>query len=191
MPFEGPETTLHTHEITMSGVPVVDLSVDGDDVEISERPLSPSEQEAVEQHGKSDEAEIEIISGYDPTDIPEADFYVIGNSISRGNAALEELLNRKANLISGPQWLHDFILKNKPALSEEYIVHIEGNLNRSDELLFREKLDEKTVQGWRDAIPLKRGGTPEDIANACVFLGSDMSAYVTGQVLQVDGGMLT
>ncbi|RXG32156.1 3-oxoacyl-[acyl-carrier-protein] reductase [Leeuwenhoekiella marinoflava] len=53
------------------------------------------------------------------------------------------------------------------------------------------KLDEKTIAGWRDAIPLKRGGTPEDIANACVFLGSDMSAYITGQVLQVDGGMLT
>ena len=52
-------------------------------------------------------------------------------------------------------------------------------------------LDEKVVQGWRDAIPLKRGGTPEDIANACVFLASDMSLYVTGQVLQVDGGMLT
>jgi 3-oxoacyl-[acyl-carrier protein] reductase len=52
-------------------------------------------------------------------------------------------------------------------------------------------LDEKTVQGWRDAIPLKRGGTPEDVANACVFLGSDMSAYITGQVLHVDGGMLT
>jgi len=53
------------------------------------------------------------------------------------------------------------------------------------------KLDEATVQGWRDAIPLKRGGTPEDIANACVFLASDMSAYITGQVLNVDGGMLT
>ena len=53
------------------------------------------------------------------------------------------------------------------------------------------KLDEKTVAGWRDAIPLKRGGTPEDIANACVFLASDLSAYITGQVLQVDGGMLT
>lgn len=53
------------------------------------------------------------------------------------------------------------------------------------------KLDEKVVAGWRDAIPLKRGGTPEDIANTCVFLGSDMSAYITGQVLQVDGGMLT
>ena len=52
-------------------------------------------------------------------------------------------------------------------------------------------LDEKAVQGWRDAIPLKRGGQPEDVANACVFLGSDMSAYVTGQVLNVDGGMLT
>ncbi len=54
-----------------------------------------------------------------------------------------------------------------------------------------EKLDEKTVQGWRDAIPLKRGGSPEDVANACLFLASDMSAYVTGQVLNVDGGMLT
>ncbi len=54
-----------------------------------------------------------------------------------------------------------------------------------------EKLDEKTVQGWRDAIPLKRGGTPEDIANACLFLAGDLSAYITGQVLHVDGGMLT
>ncbi len=54
-----------------------------------------------------------------------------------------------------------------------------------------EKLDEKVVQGWRDAIPLKRGGNPEDIANACVFLGSDLSAYITGQVLHVDGGMHT
>ncbi|GAA4324163.1 3-oxoacyl-[acyl-carrier-protein] reductase [Pontixanthobacter gangjinensis] len=54
-----------------------------------------------------------------------------------------------------------------------------------------EKLDEKTVQGWREAIPLKRGGSPEDIANACVYLGSDLSAYVTGQVLHVDGGMHT
>lgn len=53
------------------------------------------------------------------------------------------------------------------------------------------KLDEKTVQSWRDAIPLKRGGKPEDVADACVFLGSDMSTYISGQVLQVDGGMLT
>jgi len=52
-------------------------------------------------------------------------------------------------------------------------------------------LDEKTVQGWRDAIPLKRGGQPEDVANACVFLASEMSTYITGQVLNVDGGMLT
>lgn len=52
-------------------------------------------------------------------------------------------------------------------------------------------LDEKTVQSWRDAIPLRRGGSVEDVANACVFLASDMSAYITGQVIQVDGGMLT
>ena len=54
-----------------------------------------------------------------------------------------------------------------------------------------DKLNEDVVQGWRDAIPLKRGGTPEDVANACVFLASDMSAYITGQTLSVDGGMLT
>ncbi len=54
-----------------------------------------------------------------------------------------------------------------------------------------EKLDEKTVQGWRDGIPLKRGGSPEDIANACLFFASDLSSYITGQVLNVDGGMLT
>lgn len=54
-----------------------------------------------------------------------------------------------------------------------------------------DKLDEKTVQGWREGIPLKRGGSTEDIANACLFFASDLSAYVTGQVLNVDGGMLT
>jgi len=52
-------------------------------------------------------------------------------------------------------------------------------------------LDEKTVQEWRDAIPLKRGGTPDDVANLCVFLASDMSGYITGQTINVDGGMLT
>jgi 3-oxoacyl-[acyl-carrier protein] reductase len=53
------------------------------------------------------------------------------------------------------------------------------------------KLNEDVVQGWRESIPLRRGGTPEDVANACVFLACDMSAYITGQVLNVDGGMLT
>lgn len=52
-------------------------------------------------------------------------------------------------------------------------------------------LDEKVVQTWRDAIPLKRGGQPEDVANACVFLASDLSSYISGQVIQVDGGLLT
>ena len=53
------------------------------------------------------------------------------------------------------------------------------------------KLDEKIVDIWRNSIPLKRGGSPEDVANACVFLASDLSAYITGQILNVDGGMLT
>lgn len=52
-------------------------------------------------------------------------------------------------------------------------------------------LDENTVQQWRDGIPLKRGGSPDDVANACLFLASDMSGYITGQVMNVCGGMLT
>lgn len=53
------------------------------------------------------------------------------------------------------------------------------------------QLSEEVVQGWREGIPLKRGGQPEDVANACLFLASDLSSYITGQVLHVDGGMLT
>jgi 3-oxoacyl-[acyl-carrier protein] reductase len=52
-------------------------------------------------------------------------------------------------------------------------------------------LDEKVVQSWRDGIPLKRGGTSEDVANLALFLASDMSAYITGQCINVCGGMLT
>lgn len=52
-------------------------------------------------------------------------------------------------------------------------------------------LDEKVMEEWRNDVPMKRGGLPEDVANACVFLGSEMSSYVTGQVINVDGGLLT
>ncbi|MFT4033730.1 MAG: 3-oxoacyl-[acyl-carrier-protein] reductase [Siphonobacter sp.] len=50
---------------------------------------------------------------------------------------------------------------------------------------------EKAVEDWMSQIPMKRGGQPEEVADACVFLGSDLSRYITGQVLQVDGGILT
>ena len=53
------------------------------------------------------------------------------------------------------------------------------------------KLSDDVVDSWRAGIPLKRGGTPEDVANACVYLASDLSTYITGQVINVDGGMLT
>jgi len=53
------------------------------------------------------------------------------------------------------------------------------------------ELDENTVKEWAAAIPLKRAGTIDDVANLALFLGSDLSTYVTGQVIQVDGGMLT
>jgi 3-oxoacyl-[acyl-carrier protein] reductase len=53
------------------------------------------------------------------------------------------------------------------------------------------KLKEEVVKSWIDTIPLKRAGTAEDVANACIFFASDMSSYITGQTLTVCGGMLT
>lgn len=53
------------------------------------------------------------------------------------------------------------------------------------------ELDAKVIEEWKQSIPLKRSGTPEDVADCAVFLASDLSRYITGQVLQVDGGMLT
>ncbi|WP_026994042.1 3-oxoacyl-[acyl-carrier-protein] reductase [Flectobacillus major] len=53
------------------------------------------------------------------------------------------------------------------------------------------ELNEAATEEWKKSIPLKRGGQPEEVADACIFLASDMSRYITGQVIQVDGGMLT
>ncbi len=53
------------------------------------------------------------------------------------------------------------------------------------------ELDQKVVDEWKQGIPLKRAGATNEVADCVVFLGSDMSSYMTGQVLQVDGGMLT
>ncbi|MCS3867452.1 NAD(P)-dependent dehydrogenase (short-subunit alcohol dehydrogenase family) [Chryseobacterium ginsenosidimutans] len=52
-------------------------------------------------------------------------------------------------------------------------------------------LDEKATQKWNEAIPMKKLGKTTDVANACIFLGSDMANYITGQTLNVDGGLLT
>ncbi|MFM1912476.1 MAG: L-rhamnose 1-dehydrogenase [Bacteroidota bacterium] len=53
------------------------------------------------------------------------------------------------------------------------------------------ELNEATVEEWKKNIPMKRGGEAEEVAKVCLFLGSDMSSYITGQVIQVDGGLLT
>ena len=53
------------------------------------------------------------------------------------------------------------------------------------------EINEKAVEEWKQSIPLKRGGQPEEVADGVLFLASDLSRYITGQVLQVDGGMLT
>lgn len=52
-------------------------------------------------------------------------------------------------------------------------------------------LDDKAKEKWNEAIPMKKLGQTRDIANACVFLGSEMSSYITGQTINVDGGLLT
>ncbi len=51
------------------------------------------------------------------------------------------------------------------------------------------QLPEEVRKEWAEKIPLRRGGTPEDVANVCVFLGSDLSSYVSGQVINCCGGM--
>ena len=53
------------------------------------------------------------------------------------------------------------------------------------------ELSDEIVQKWIEGIPLKRGGKTEDVANLCLFLSSDLSTFITGQVINVDGGMLT
>jgi len=53
------------------------------------------------------------------------------------------------------------------------------------------KLPEEVREEWAKLIPLKRGGTPEDVSNTALFLASELSSYITGQVIQVDGGMNT
>ena len=54
-----------------------------------------------------------------------------------------------------------------------------------------ESLEDDAINNWRNQIPLKRGGEPEDVANVSMFLASDLSSYITGQVINVCGGMLT
>ena len=73
-------------------------------------------------------------------------------------------------------------LENDYQMAEDY---------RDRLLLELKHLSEDTLKSWYSSIPLKRGGKPSDIGNVCVFLGSDLSSYMTGQVLVVDGGMLT
>ncbi|MGD2034368.1 MAG: SDR family oxidoreductase, partial [Bacteroidales bacterium] len=52
-------------------------------------------------------------------------------------------------------------------------------------------LTEEQRKAWEEFIPMKRGGTPEEVANVCLFLASDLSSYVSGQVLSICGAMKT
>ena len=54
-----------------------------------------------------------------------------------------------------------------------------------------DNLSESIIEGWTENIPLKRPGESGDVANLCLFLASDLSSYITGQVINIDGGLLT
>jgi 3-oxoacyl-[acyl-carrier protein] reductase len=54
-----------------------------------------------------------------------------------------------------------------------------------------EELNESAIEEWKKAIPLKRGGEAKEVADVCLFLGSDLSTYVTGQTIHVNGGLYT
>ena len=83
----------------------------GIDISGCDENIYPPMSEHLEEMG------IQIKQGYDASLIPDADRYVIGNSISRGNPALEYLLSTKADLISGPDWLYKTILKDKKVIA--------------------------------------------------------------------------
>jgi len=51
------------------------------------------------------------------------------------------------------------------------------------------QLSDEVRNNWMDTIPMRRGGTTEEVANVALFLASDLSAYITGEVITVDGGM--
>ncbi|MBX2844029.1 MAG: 3-oxoacyl-[acyl-carrier-protein] reductase [Flammeovirgaceae bacterium] len=53
------------------------------------------------------------------------------------------------------------------------------------------QLDQKVVAEWKEGIPLKRAGSPDEVADLAIFLASDMSKYITGQVIEINGGMNT
>jgi 3-oxoacyl-[acyl-carrier protein] reductase len=54
-----------------------------------------------------------------------------------------------------------------------------------------DNLSDSIIESWTENIPLKRPGESNDVANLCLFLASDLSSYITGQVINVDGGLLT
>ena len=90
--------------------------------------------------------------------------------------------------------------RNGSIINISSVVGVKGNAGQSNyaasksgfiETEMTSSLSEDVIQEWRNGIPLKREGTPLDIGNSCVFLASDLSSYITGQVLHVDGGMLT
>ena len=54
-----------------------------------------------------------------------------------------------------------------------------------------DSLDDKIIENWTNSVPLKRVGNGSDVSNTCLFLASDLSSYISGQVINVCGGLLT
>ena len=108
--------------------------------------------------------------------------------------ATEKVLKRP--LLIGPPWINKFyILDLRPrnsfvkwAVSQGHTVFVISWVN-PDEKLSEKGFDDYMKEGYLAAIPMKRLGTGADVANACIYLASDMGAYVSGQVLSVCGAL--
>ena len=76
-----------------------------------------------------------------------------------------------------------FLASDMSSYVSGQVIQVDGGMNMTA------KLSDEVKTEWAKKIPLRRGGTPEDVADVATFLASDMSSYVSGQVIQVDGGM--
>ena len=103
-----------------------------------------------------------------------------------------EVFDSKSDVYVADLQSHTFL--RSPLLADSLVFETFPTFSPDGKYIYycaapRVKLPDDIRKEWISKIPLRRGGTVEDIANTAVYLGSDLSSYVSGQVIQVDGGM--